>query len=884
MIGQVESGLTPEQYAAIQNASSDDQIFKVIAHRWNLDFGNAPYNSEPVLSTGSDADAIMINGYLVWVSSSHCKRINLGTGVVDSVAGWSTPTLSPGSALSLSINGSTLYCWAATSTGVQRRSSSDNGLTWGSWSLIHSHATPTIYRAAFTENGTPSASAEFDNGVTKAHARYAFDRITTTSWYVNGSTGWLQYDLGSGVAKVGRRYVIRAGGTSAPTTFSLQASNDGSSWTTLDSRSGVTWGSGMNDYSFANSTAYRYWRLNITANGGFAQTQVIELNIYELSDECTVGVVAGVGADVYYSYRDSTTGTYNIWKNGVSNATENGFALTSKPGGLAIIDFDGAQLFFIEMEIPGRMKEVLDNQTLTTKHVKMGGIVCFFRRFGSMSEHIEVDIIDPLSEYRWLKNPKIHYINGQFYLTVLSSTGTAANPLVAYRVYTSKDAVHWSLGQIINVGDAQGQSSLRLIINGGYTYAVERHAIWRSQSTLFMGDSQVQTDITNYIDSHSLSLSTMASASIRLHDPDQLFLAHSWLNKNNVVVFDHYLGAMVNNAPVYYKAATTQVDSLEYTVELPERMLDINSRDWLSRMTDDFSSEDARILPSWYPGLDTYLDTSNSGTAYGGLSHSETKSGEWETTSGYLILYSREQAVQDGMIFSTFHDDLWNGMIQTKLLMSGSMASYGGVVFRGKKKTDAYIFSYDKTTDKVRFWVHGTVDTVFFQSAALGYGGLLGVGAGIWLRAYFRYGTIYLYTSTNGSTWTLQYTHTLSIIEKHQSGAPYMYPLSDYDPPERGYCGVHGYCLSEAVGSAKASWVAFDQTHIVNLDEMMVVEDSFKAFASLAGIHDFVFSDHYSGSEAGWTASAGTLTVTGSPEEDVAIYGESFYDSGVTYG
>ena len=81
----------------------------------------------------------------------------------------------------------------------------------------------------------------------------------------------------------------------APKDWTIEASNTGAfsgEEVTLDTRAGeTTWtqatssnyGSAWNEYTFTNSTAYRYWRINITANNGhgtyliFAEMEMFEI-------------------------------------------------------------------------------------------------------------------------------------------------------------------------------------------------------------------------------------------------------------------------------------------------------------------------------------------------------------------------------------------------------------------------------------------------------------------------------------------------------------------------------------------------------------------------------------------------------------------------------
>lgn len=109
-----------------------------------------------------------------------------------------------------------------------------------------------------------------------------FKRDTTRtggSWFTNEgtSTGWVSYDFGAGNAKIITHYMMRplaASGmstndqTGAPRDWQFQGSNDGSTWTTLHTltaQSPFTSGE-ERTYQTSNTTAYRYYRLNVTAS------------------------------------------------------------------------------------------------------------------------------------------------------------------------------------------------------------------------------------------------------------------------------------------------------------------------------------------------------------------------------------------------------------------------------------------------------------------------------------------------------------------------------------------------------------------------------------------------------------------------------------------
>lgn len=126
--------------------------------------------------------------------------------------------------------------------------------------------------------GVASASSEYD----ASHQAYmAFnDDTITAAWLTAASTttGQLQYDFGSGNSKTITYYSIVGVPLGdpvvarAPKTWTFEGSNDGSSWTTLDTRTSVAaWTSQeKRTYSVSNTTAYQYYRLNVSLNQGDA--------------------------------------------------------------------------------------------------------------------------------------------------------------------------------------------------------------------------------------------------------------------------------------------------------------------------------------------------------------------------------------------------------------------------------------------------------------------------------------------------------------------------------------------------------------------------------------------------------------------------------------
>jgi hypothetical protein len=124
-------------------------------------------------------------------------------------------------------------------------------------------------------NNTSESYATATNGTVISSSgsgskAYAFDQNSGTYWVADtANTGYIGYDFG-GSPKVINKYFHYICGyyTNAPKTWKLQGSQDNSNWDDLGSQQTVTYGSGnvwSDAFTFTNSTAYRYYRMNITA-------------------------------------------------------------------------------------------------------------------------------------------------------------------------------------------------------------------------------------------------------------------------------------------------------------------------------------------------------------------------------------------------------------------------------------------------------------------------------------------------------------------------------------------------------------------------------------------------------------------------------------------
>lgn len=197
------------------------------------------------------------------------------------------------------------------------------------------YVTPTLINQvpAMTSFTAPSgvASASHEPGTEVSWK--AFDRNTGTFWTGGTATsGWLKYDFGASNAKVITYYSINGHRSGiperSPKSWTLEGSNDNTSWTSVDSRTNVpAWAlNEVRTYSFANTTAYRYYRLNFSAiQGGGTypdSVNIIEFGLYtslqgvkamQLNLQSVRYAKAGMAIDIYKSGKPIKLYTLTIY-------------------------------------------------------------------------------------------------------------------------------------------------------------------------------------------------------------------------------------------------------------------------------------------------------------------------------------------------------------------------------------------------------------------------------------------------------------------------------------------------------------------------------------------------------------------------------------------
>lgn len=211
-----------------------------------------------------------------------------------------------------------------------------------------------------TSNTAPSGTVSASNG--SATAYQVFDRQPGKVVLSASANGWVQYQFPS--ARMIDAYMLQAPSDNSqnddmPWQWNIEGSNNGSTWTILDTRDGQdTWASSeWREYTFPNKTAFTHYRLTFTQGGGAdAKDSAIGQIVFHqagdtqtpfnLTASSTVGINGGDGflpSDVGRHIRFRGSDSYWRWFKIVSRTSAT--VVTVRVYGQTLHDTKGTSLW-----------------------------------------------------------------------------------------------------------------------------------------------------------------------------------------------------------------------------------------------------------------------------------------------------------------------------------------------------------------------------------------------------------------------------------------------------------------------------------------------------------------------------------------------------------
>ena len=412
-----------------------------------------------------------------------------------------------------------------------------------------------------------------------------------------------------------------------------------------------------------------------------------------------------------------------------------------------------------------------------------GGILSFTYKDNWWSDHTAIDVLDNISSHsRMRSNVRVSNLNGVLFATSFSINGTVEYPFAAYRIYTSKDGIHWSFGRITPFAVNPNRYGIKMQALDDFIYCVDAKSVYRSDSTLFSGHSSpaVQMDISEYVTSLSMEWNQQTSVSFDILKGDG-YEDNDIITMDNIVAFELRTGYKDEDGDsVLVDNAIVIADTIEDAEEAPDKQVSVSCRDIASYMLSSTQAEESKYWEANVIGPDNYTD--NTETGYGGLRHTATQYGTWETEDNILQISDKNK---EALAFSTYSIDIWNGshQVEFKLSLVGK-SEYAGIVYRAVDKDNLWHATYKSGADRIRLYQRiAGEDTQVAQSGLMNWDT---VNTWRHMMVKFYYGHVRVYSSEDGVTWEEQ-------IEYFVEGQGQAGTTSSLLSIEKGYVGQIGY-------------------------------------------------------------------------------------------
>jgi hypothetical protein len=206
--------------------------------------------------------------------------------------------------------------------------------------------------------------------------------------------------------------------------------------------------------------------------------------------------------------------------------------------------------------------------------------------------------------------------------------------------------------------------------------------VYESDATRLVGEenSDLQVDVSSRTLNWQLQRGVISQASTVLGNHDGALDGHSIINDNNTLLLIREAGYRTGAGDEYAQLTLEQADYIKETDRLPQRHKQVVSRDFMAWMRDR-EADHYEEWESQLVGYDNYRDDTETG--YGGLGHTATQSGWWETANNMLWLMSDNK---EGVAFATWDSRIMNGQVKAMVRIETSgNDEYAGLIFRARE-------------------------------------------------------------------------------------------------------------------------------------------------------------------------------------------------------
>jgi nuclear transport factor 2 (NTF2) superfamily protein len=512
---------------------------------------------------------------------------------------------------------------------------------------------------------------------------------------------------------------------------------------------------------------------------------------------------------------------------------------------------DGASatndIIVMATNFPQIISRKLVNTTLTYEISEVQGIAFLRYQNGRWSDHYEFDVIDEAPTFPSRYSVKIWSDGTWLFLTYYRKDGTATYSHTAMALSRSKDGIHWELPYLMtaNLGDPA-----ILVVRGNHAYCINSWKTYRSPMVGYTGGAATSQDITDYCMNVATQAGDIQKLSLTLANPEQALDSTSPLMDDVVNQARLKLGYWVSGTERIVQTGLFDVETIGGSQQLPADHVQVEGRDALGRLT-SIHADVVNEFDSHQIGGDDFESTDE--TEYSGLRHTAPQQGSFKAKSNELYLVGNQQV---GIAFNTFLSDAWNGSAQAGLKVAATDSQdYGGLIFRAHDLENFMSARYDAEDDMIGLYDRREgKENRIAVTAAMSWS----VDTWYWLKVRFRYGYVWIYSSTDGITWT---ERIATEVQGVASGVAWTWTnFTLYNLPHMsGRCGYvgHGYSDEDDSYDPPPPAAILPEPPIPGLYHQLIV-------GSWGGGVAFTSLDSAMSGVPSWQAMNNGLTVTGS--------------------
>lgn len=413
----------------------------------------------------------------------------------------------------------------------------------------------------------------------------------------------------------------------------------------------------------------------------------------------------------------------------------------------------GREILLIATDLPPLLGARAVGTEVVTEVNAVQGIVTFEYSNSRWSDWQPFDVIDRVpGRYNPARDDvRLSSYGGYFFAVYERAGGDGDYEYTEVAVSRSKDGRNWEFSEFLY--DIPVAPCV-ILPRGDYLYAVGVNEVLRSYCCTWAGQSPVTLDISDRVVQIQTDAADIRSSSIAMADPpaSESLIIYGDLD-GTLAIADERLEAMykigyhIDGADTLVKVSTEDVIARERSRNYARMGTRLATKDYLGRLN-RVKADGAFEWPSQEAGHDQYDDPT--GTGYGGMRHTAPYLGSWKAAGGVCEIVSKNKSA---LAITTFVTDALNGSASTGFKFgTAGQTEHAGIAFHVYDKDNYFFCDYYLDGDEIKIYkVQAGTATAVATSGNMTWGA---IDTWYYMKIIVKYGLIYVYTSTDGQTWT----------------------------------------------------------------------------------------------------------------------------------